>query len=96
MGTMILISVVAILVAIVGSAVIWRLDVARADEIEQPTAPPLRRPLPRPSSAPPPSARPPSDDPAGPAVRRLSRHTTPTGVEPSPPRGRFEETCTAR
>ena len=37
MGTMILISVVAILVAIVGSAVIWRLDVARADEIEKPT-----------------------------------------------------------
>jgi len=36
MGTMILISVVAIIVAVVGSAVIWRLDVARADEIEQP------------------------------------------------------------
>ena len=35
MGTMILISVVAIVVALVGSAVIWRLDVARADEIEQ-------------------------------------------------------------
>ncbi len=34
MGTMILISVVAIIVALVGSAVIWRLDVARADEIE--------------------------------------------------------------
>lgn len=40
MGTMILISVVAIFVAVVGSAVIWRLDVARADEIEQPTARP--------------------------------------------------------
>lgn len=39
MGTMILISVVAIIVAIVGSAVIWRLDVARADEIERPAAP---------------------------------------------------------
>lgn len=39
MGTMILISVVAIIVAIVGSAVIWRLDVARADEIEHPAAP---------------------------------------------------------
>lgn len=39
MGTMILISVVAIIVAIVGSAVIWRLDVARADEIERPMAP---------------------------------------------------------
>lgn len=40
MGTMILISVVAIIVAIVGSFVIWRLDVARADEIERPAASP--------------------------------------------------------
>ncbi|MCY7400141.1 MAG: hypothetical protein LH477_04130 [Nocardioides sp.] len=39
MGTMILISTVAIIVALVGSAVIWRLDIARADEIERPTAP---------------------------------------------------------
>ena len=36
MGTMILISAVAIIVALVGSAVIWRLDVARADEIAPP------------------------------------------------------------
>ena len=42
MGTMILISVVAIIVALVGSAVIWRLDVARADEIAQTTAPVLK------------------------------------------------------
>jgi len=39
MGTMILISAVAIVVALVGSAVIWRLDIARADEIDQPEAP---------------------------------------------------------
>jgi hypothetical protein len=34
MGSVILISTVAIIVAIVGCAVIWRLDAARADEIE--------------------------------------------------------------
>lgn len=39
MGSMIFISVVAIVVAIVGSAVIWRLDAARAEEIEHPPAP---------------------------------------------------------
>ena len=43
MGSMILISTVAILVAIVGCAVIWRLDALRADEIAQtrPPEPPL-------------------------------------------------------
>ena len=45
MGTMILISVVAIIVAIVGSFVIWRLDVARADEIAQPARAADRAPL---------------------------------------------------
>ena len=34
MASMILISTVAILVAIVGCFVIWRMDAARADEIE--------------------------------------------------------------
>jgi len=47
MGTMILISAVAIIVALVGSAVIWRLDVARADEIAQPR--PLTPRVPAPS-----------------------------------------------
>ena len=35
MTAMILISTAAILVAIVGCAVIWRMDALRADEIEQ-------------------------------------------------------------
>lgn len=39
MGSVILISTVAIVVAVVGCFVIWRLDASRADEIEQ-TAPP--------------------------------------------------------
>ena len=39
MGTVILISTVAIIVAIVGCFVIWRLDAARADEVEQPRTP---------------------------------------------------------
>lgn len=34
MASMILISTVAILVAIIGCFVIWRMDAARADEIE--------------------------------------------------------------
>lgn len=34
MASMILISTVAILVAIVGCIVIWRMDAARAEEIE--------------------------------------------------------------
>ena len=39
MGTVILISTVAILVAIVGCFFIWRLDAARAEEVDQPTPP---------------------------------------------------------
>lgn len=47
MGTMIFISSVAMLVGIVGSFFIWRLDASRADEIEQAPAPvnPTPRPL---------------------------------------------------
>lgn len=41
MVTMILISSVAILVGLVGSAVIWGLDVMRADEIEHAAAKPV-------------------------------------------------------
>nr|WP_300048616.1 hypothetical protein [uncultured Nocardioides sp.] len=47
MLAMILISTAAILVAIVGCAVIWRMDALRADEIEN-TRPPER---PRPQLA---------------------------------------------
>lgn len=44
MVSVILISTAAILVAIVGCAVIWRLDALRADEIEQtPPAPAAER-----------------------------------------------------
>ena len=43
MTAMILISTAAILVAIVGCAVIWRMDALRADEIEH-TQPPTPRP----------------------------------------------------
>ena len=43
MTAMILISTAAILVAIVGCAVIWRMDALRADEIEH-TPPPKPRP----------------------------------------------------
>ena len=39
MGSVILISTAAIIVAIVGCFVIWRLDASRADEIEHQTAP---------------------------------------------------------
>lgn len=45
MGTVILIGTVAVLVAIVGCIVIWRLDAARAEEVEH--QPP---PAPRPTS----------------------------------------------
>ncbi len=41
MGSMIFISTMAIIVAIVGCAVIWRLDAQRADEIERPAAAPV-------------------------------------------------------
>lgn len=39
MGTVILIGTVAIIVAIVGCFVIWRLDASRAEEVEH-TSPP--------------------------------------------------------
>ena len=46
MGTVILISTVAIIVAIVGCTVIWRMDAARAEEIERPVPPaPARQAL---------------------------------------------------
>lgn len=46
MGTVILISTVAIIVAIVGCFFIWRLDAARAEEVVGPRTPePPRRPL---------------------------------------------------
>lgn len=45
MTAMILISTAAILVAIVGCAVIWRMDMLRADEIEH--TPPPERPRPQ-------------------------------------------------
>jgi hypothetical protein len=46
MGSVILISTVAIIVAIVGCAVIWRLDAARAEEIEHTRPAPVPRPSP--------------------------------------------------
>jgi hypothetical protein len=60
MGSVILISTAAIVVAIVGCFVIWRLDASRADEIEHQTAPaprpqlsvvPAPAPQPRPQLA---------------------------------------------
>jgi hypothetical protein len=60
MGSVILISTAAIIVAIVGCFVIWRLDASRADEIEHQTAPtprpqlsvvPAPAPQPRPQLA---------------------------------------------
>lgn len=44
MTAMILISTAAILVAIVGCAVIWRMDALRADEIEHTPRPERPRP----------------------------------------------------
>ena len=44
MASVILISTVAIIVAIVGCAVIWRLDASRADEIEHLRPAPAPRP----------------------------------------------------
>lgn len=44
MGTVILIGSVAILVAIVGCFVIWRMDAARAEEVEH-QPPPAPRPV---------------------------------------------------
>lgn len=45
MVSVVLISTAAILVAIVGCAVIWRMDALRADEIEH--TPPPERPRPQ-------------------------------------------------
>lgn len=42
MGTMILIGTVAIIVAIVGCFVIWRMDATRAEEVDH-QAPPVPR-----------------------------------------------------
>ena len=63
MGSVILISTAAIIVAIVGCFVIWRLDASRAEEIEHQTAPAPRPqlsvvPAPRPAAAPPARGRP--------------------------------------
>ena len=44
MGSVILISSVAILVAIVGCFFIWRADAARAEEVEQQTPDPRQHP----------------------------------------------------
>jgi hypothetical protein len=44
MGTVILIGTVAVLVAIVGCFVIWRMDAARAEEVDH-QAPPAPRPV---------------------------------------------------
>lgn len=46
MGSVILISTVAIIVAIVGCAVIWRLDASRAEEIQHLVPAPGTRPSP--------------------------------------------------
>ena len=46
MGTVILIGTVAIIVAIVGCFVIWRLDASRAEEVEHTSAPPTTREVP--------------------------------------------------
>lgn len=48
MTTVVLISVVAVLVAVVGCAVIWRMDIARADEIEHTPPPEPEGPQPQP------------------------------------------------
>lgn len=50
MFTMIFISSVAILVAILGSAVIWGVDAMRSDEIERAVPVPADRALPAPVS----------------------------------------------
>ena len=55
MGTVILISTVAIIVAIVGCATIWRLDASRAEEIDH--TPAAQEPAPRAVSAPAPTHR---------------------------------------
>jgi hypothetical protein len=52
MGTMILIGTVAIIVAIVGCFVIWRMDATRAYEVEHPSPAPPRQPQPQLRAAP--------------------------------------------
>ena len=44
MGTVILISTVAIIVAVVGCFVIWRLDASRAEEVDHVPPPPVAGP----------------------------------------------------
>jgi hypothetical protein len=44
MGTVILISTVAIIVAVVGCFVIWRLDASRAEEVDRTPPPPVAGP----------------------------------------------------
>ncbi|WP_167288853.1 hypothetical protein [Nocardioides seonyuensis] len=51
MFTMILISSVAVFVALLGSALIWGLDALRADEIERATLPAVDPPAALPSRA---------------------------------------------
>ena len=46
MGTVILISIVAIIVAVVGCFFIWRLDASRAEEVEHTAPPPRAAPAP--------------------------------------------------
>jgi len=46
MGTVVLIGTVAIIVAVVGCFVIWRLDASRAEEVERTSAPPVPRDAP--------------------------------------------------
>jgi hypothetical protein len=46
MGTVVLIGTVAIIVAVVGCFVIWRLDASRAEEVEHTSAPPVPRGVP--------------------------------------------------
>ncbi len=54
MGTVILISTVAIIVAIVGCFVIWRMDAARAEEVDHLT--PQAAPRPQLGTTPSPTA----------------------------------------
>ena len=93
MGTVILISTVAIIVAIVGCFFIWRLDAARAEEVDQPTPQQRPRHAVSPSDPPPhrgrstPEHAPRRTSPAGGAC-----HTRTGVVRWTGPRGRFEGT----
>ena len=97
MGSVILISTAAIIVAIVGCFVIWRLDASRADEIEHQTAPAAPT-IGRPGSAPSRAharGRAAADAPAPPSAPDLShldRRVHPDGCPTaSRRRGRFDE-----